>query len=89
TEAVRRVSGLARTVRGPSMSAEPGKVEIVGVQRIRGERVFVLRFLQGRNPDWVGVPFFAKFDAKATWFDQLKPAFGESRFFFENQRDAV
>ncbi len=89
TEAVRRVSGLARTVRGPSMSAEPGKVEIVGAQRVRGERVFVLRFLQARNPDWVGVPFFAKFDAKATWFDQLKPAFGESRFFFENHRDAV
>ena len=89
TDAVTKVSGLARTVRGPSMSADPGKVEIVGVQEIRGERVFVLRFLQGRNPDWVGVPFFAAFDPKATWLDQLKPAFGEDRFFFEDEFEAM
>ena len=88
-EAVSKVSGLARTVRGPSMSAGPGKVEVVGVQEVGGEKVFVLRFLQGRNPNWVGKPFFAKFDAQATWLDQLKPAFGESRFFYEDEYDAM
>ena len=82
--AVRQVSGLARTVRGPSMSATPGKVEVLGVQEVAGERVFVLRFLQGRDPDWVGRPFFARFDPKATWLDQLEPAFGEEPFFFED-----
>ena len=50
---------------------------------------FVLRFLQGRNPAWVGVPFFAAFDPKATWLDQLQPAFGENRFFFEDEFDAM
>ena len=82
--AIRQVSGLARTVRGPSMSATPGKVEVLGVQEVHGEKVFVLRFLQGRNPDWVGRPFFAKYDPAATWFDHLEPAFGESKFFFED-----
>jgi len=81
--AVEQVSGLARTVRGPSMSATPGKVEVLGVQEVGGEKVFVLRFLQGRDPDWVGRPFFAKFDPQATWLDGLKPAFGEDSFFFE------
>ena len=81
--AVEQVSGLARTVRGPSMSATPGKVEVLGVQEVGGEKVFVLRFLQGRDPDWVGRPFFAKFDPEATWLDGLKPAFGEDSFFFE------
>lgn len=80
--AIRQVSGLSRTARGPSMSAGPGKVEIQGVAEIRGERVFVLRFIQGRNPDWVQRPFFARFDPDATWLDQLQPAFGEERFFF-------
>ena len=89
TDAISKVSGLARTVRGPSMSAGPGKVEVVGVQEIRGEKVFVLRFLQGRNPDWVGQPFFAKFDPQATWLHQLKPAFGDDRFFFEDEYDAM
>ena len=82
--AVRQVSGLARTVRGPSMSATPGKVEVLGVQEVAGEKVFVLRFLQGRDPDWVGRPFFARFDPQATWLDQLEPAFGEEPFFFED-----
>ena len=29
-------------------------------------------------------PFFARFDPKATWLDQLEPAFGEEKFFFED-----
>ena len=81
--AYRNVSGLCRTVRGPSMSDHAGKIQVLGVQEIKGEKVFVLRFIQGRNPKWVHVPFFAKFDPKATWFNQLQPAFGEEKFFFE------
>ncbi len=88
-EAVQRVSGLGRTARGPSMSATPGKVEVQGVAEIGGEKVFVLRFLQGRNPDWVQRPFFARFDAEATWLDQLKPAFGDDKFFFEDELAAM
>jgi KamA family protein len=81
--AYRRVSGLARTVRGPSMSATPGKVLVVGVAEVHDEKVFVLKFLQGRDPAWVGRPFFARFDPEATWLSDLEPAFGEDRFFFE------
>ncbi len=84
-DAKRRVSGLARTARGPSMSAAPGKVEVQGVTEVAGEKVFVLRFIQGRNPDWVQQPFFARYDEQATWLDQLRPAFGEKEFFFEEE----
>ncbi|MDK2969655.1 MAG: L-lysine 2,3-aminomutase [Bacteroidetes bacterium ADurb.BinA261] len=77
------VSGICRTVRGPSMSATPGKIQILGITEVKGEKVFVLRFLQCRNPQFVDIPFFAAYDPKATWFDQLKPAFGEEKFFFE------
>lgn len=82
--AFRQVSGLCRTVRGPSMSATPGKVVVHGTQQVRGEKVFVLSFLRGRDREWVGQPFFARFDPEATWLDQLRPAFGERRFFFED-----
>ncbi|MCC8145641.1 MAG: lysine 2,3-aminomutase [Bacteroidales bacterium] len=87
--AYRQVSGLCRTVRGPSMSDHPGKIQILGVQEIKGEKVFVLRFLQGRDPKWVDIPFFAEYNPKATWFDQLKPAFGEEKFFFEENRSKL
>ncbi len=83
SKAYSSVSGICRTVRGPSMSAYPGKVAVRGVREIKGEKMFILNFLQCRNPDLVGIPFFAKFDAEATWLDQLKPAFGEEKFFYE------
>jgi len=78
------VSGLARTVRGPSMSATPGKVHVIGTADLHDQKVIVLRFLQGRNPDWVQVPFFAKYDENAIWLDDLKPALTE-KFFFDDE----
>jgi hypothetical protein len=54
------------------------------VGRVHGEKVFVLEMIQARNPDWVGRPFFAKFDPHASWLDHLEPAFGESKFMFES-----
>ncbi len=82
--AYKQVSGLGRTVRGPSMSATPGKVQVDGVVTVNGQKVFSLRFLQGRNEDWVSRPFFAKYDENAIWLDDLKPAF-EEKFFFEDE----
>lgn len=78
-----QVSGLGRTVRGPVMSATPGKVLIAGTATVKGERVFVLKFLQGRNPDWVARPFFAKFNPEASWLFDLEPAFGSASHFFD------
>ncbi len=88
-EAYSQVSGLGRTVRGPSMSATPGKVLVDGTATINGEEVFVLKFLQARDVDLVGKTFFAKYDTSATWLDDLEPAFGEERFFFEEEAEPV
>ena len=84
SNAYKQVSGLGRTVKGPSMSATPGKVLVDGVITINGKKIIVLKFLQGRNPDWVSKPFFAEFDENAIWLDDLKPAF-EEKFFFEDE----
>lgn len=88
-EAMQQVSGLARTARGPSMSASPGKVEIQGVTEVAGEKVLALRFIQGRNPDWVQRPFFAKYDEQASWLNHLVPAFGEEKWFWQDEYDAI
>lgn len=82
--AYNQVSGICRTVKGPSMSCSPGKIQIVGVSEIHGQKVFVLNFLQGRDSGWVGKPFFAKYNPDAIWIDDLEPAFGEPQFFFED-----
>jgi len=75
TEAYQRVSGLERTVRGPSMSCTPGKVLVDGIAEVQGQKVFALKFIQGRNPEWANRVFFAKYDETARWLDDLKPAF--------------
>lgn len=87
-DAYKQVSGLARTVRGPSMSATPGKIQVLGTSEIEGKKIITLRFLQARNPDWVHIPFFAKYDENAIWIDDLKPAFGE-KFFFEDEMKQI
>jgi KamA family protein len=81
-DAYSSVSGLCRTVRGPSMSATPGKVCVDGVTEVAGQKVFVLHMIQARDPALVGRPFFAEFDPSAVWLSDLKPAFAD-QFPFE------
>jgi KamA family protein len=88
-EVYKSVSGICRTVRGPSMSCLPGKVQILGVNKIGGEKVFNLGLIQGRDPDWVAKSFFSKFDEKAVWYTDLEPAFGEGKFFFQDELDKI
>ena len=84
SDAYVQVSGLGRSVRGPVMAASPGKVLVVGEATVEGQRVFVLKMIQGRDPEWVNRVFFARFDPRAAWIDQLEPAFGRPEFFFES-----
>jgi hypothetical protein len=71
------------------MTISPGKIQIVGITTMptssNPSKVFVLRFLQARNPDWMKETFFAEYNESATWFDQLQPAFGVQEFFFEKE----
>ena len=71
------------------MSALPGKVAITGIADVMGEKVFVLTMLQARNPQWTKTPFFAKYNETATWLNELEPAFGENRFFYQYELDQL
>ena len=82
-KAFSHVSGLARTVRGPSMSALHGKIKIDGIPEINGKKYIAMSFIQGRSSDWVKKPFFSEYNEKACWINELKPAFGNKIFFFE------
>ncbi len=81
-DAYSSVSGLCRTVRGPSMSATPGKVCVDGVTEVAGQKVFALHMIQARDPSLVGRPFFAQYDPAAVWLTDLRPAFA-ARFPFD------
>ncbi|SPO44517.1 uncharacterized protein PSANT_02202 [Moesziomyces antarcticus] len=99
--ALSSVAGTARTVQGPSMSASPGKIQVVGIAEVPSptpgagatqpehEKVFVLRFLQARSPSWCRETMFARFDANASWFDELVPAFSAKEWFFEREYERI
>ncbi|MQY14087.1 hypothetical protein SRB5_42480 [Streptomyces sp. RB5] len=70
--AYRTLPGLARTVRGPVMSATPGKVVVDGTEEAFDGRWFRLRLLQAREPALVGRPFRARYDPAAAWLDDLR-----------------
>ncbi len=72
TEAYAKVSGLAKTVRGPSMSAWPGKILISGIKGSGDAKKFILKFIQSRDPDLINIPFYAKYDENAIWLDDLE-----------------
>ena len=109
-DAYRSVSGLARSVRGPSMSAFPGKVRVLGVFTLRelidqhvyetlrqsvgfdllgdpDQKLAVCDLIQARDPKWVKTVFFAELDGRTSWFDDLRPAFGQKQFPFECSGD--
>ena len=83
------VAGTARQAQGPSMTISAGKVQILGITTVPtssgSSKVFVMRFLQSRDPEWAKQVFFTEYDEKATWFDELKPAFGAKEFFFQKE----
>ncbi len=87
--AYRKMSGLGRTVRGPSMSCAPGKVIVEDILEMNGEKVFALKFTQSRNPAWTNKLFFAEYSETASWIDDLTPAFGHEEFFFEKEMDEL
>jgi L-lysine 2,3-aminomutase len=70
-EATRRLTGLTHTLRGPVMSATPGKVHVNDVIELEGQRLFVLKMLQARDVANSHRVFFAEYDQTATWFDDL------------------
>jgi KamA family protein len=88
-DAYKSVSGICRTVRGPSMSCLPGKIQLLGVSEVKDEKVMVFRMIQGRNPDWAARPFFAKYDEGAIWYTDIKPGFDEEKFFFTDELNAL
>lgn len=72
-DAYQRVRCICGKVRGPSISAHPGKVQMLGVSEVRGEKTMTLRFSQGCNPHWIYQPFLARNDEDALRLDDIPP----------------
>jgi L-lysine 2,3-aminomutase len=73
-EAVRESGSFAKTVSGPVMSADKGKVQVMGIVEnpLNGNKYFMMQYIRHRDYRKTLKPFFMEFDEDATWVDQLK-----------------
>jgi L-lysine 2,3-aminomutase len=71
--AIRETGSFAKTLTGPVMSADKGKVHIMGIvtNPVDGNKYFMMQYVRHRDYTKTFRPFFMGYDDKATWVDQL------------------
>lgn len=80
----RELPSVSRPSRYITQTSSAGKISLLGTAEIAGEKVFALKFNEGRNMEWMDRVFFARYDEETTAIDRLKP-FGAEKFFFEGE----
>ncbi len=90
----RELPSISRPSRYITMTSSAGKISLLGEMEVKGEKVFVLKFNEGRNMDWMDEVYLAKYDPEQNTIEKLKPFEGEKHFFedelaeIENTLDA-
>ncbi|MEN8118148.1 MAG: hypothetical protein ABFS16_14280 [Bacteroidota bacterium] len=80
----RGLASINRPSRYITMTSSAGKTSLMGTTEINGEKVFVLKFNEARNMEWMDNTYFAKYDEKETVIERLAP-YGEDKYFYEDE----
>lgn len=80
----RELPSISRPSRYITQTSSAGKISLLGTAEINGEKVFVLKFNEGRNMHWMDRVFFARYDEHETVTERLRP-YGADRFFYEQE----
>lgn len=67
-----------------TMTSSAGKVSLMGTTEINGEKLFVLKFNEGRNMDWIDTVYLARYDEQETTIENLKP-YPADKHFYEDE----
>ncbi len=82
------LASVNRPSRFITMTSSAGKISLLGTTEIKGEKVFVLKFNEGRNMDWMDRVYLAKYDEVQNTIEKLKPFEGE-KFYYEDDLHAI
>ena len=80
----RTLPSINRPSRYITMTSSAGKVSLIGTAEVKGEKVFVLKFNEGRNMKWMDRVYLAKYDEEENTIEKLKP-FDTDRYFYEDE----
>ncbi|MFO8029988.1 MAG: hypothetical protein R6U28_09015 [Cyclonatronaceae bacterium] len=80
----RTLPSINRPSRYITMTSSAGKVSLIGTAEVRGEKVFVLKFNEARNMEWMDRVFLAKYDEEENTIENLEP-YDTDRYFYEDE----
>lgn len=80
----RSLASINRPSRYITMTSSAGKISILGTLEINGQKLFALKFNQGRNMEWLDRVYLAHYDEKENTIANLKP-YGSDKHFFEDE----
>jgi lysine 2,3-aminomutase len=80
----RSLPSINRPSRHVSMTTSAGKISIMGTTIVDGEKLFALKFSEGRNMGWLDQVFLAKYDEHTNNVALLTPHDTE-KFFFADE----
>ncbi|HSH20242.1 MAG TPA: hypothetical protein VLA03_07300, partial [Draconibacterium sp.] len=80
----RSLASINRPSRYITMTSSAGKTSLLGTSEINGKKVFVLKFNESRNMQWMDEVYFAEYDEKENTIEKLKP-YNSSKYFYEDE----
>ncbi len=80
----RSLASINRPSRYITMTSSAGKVSLLGTLEVKGEKVFALKFNEGRNMEWLDEVYLAKYDEKQNAIEKLEP-FDSDKYFYEDE----
>jgi len=80
----RSLASINRPSRYITMTSSAGKISLLGTTELNGEKLFALKFNEGRNMEWLDKVYLAKYDEKENTIEKLKP-YGADKHFFEDE----
>ena len=84
----RSLPSIGRPSRYITMTSSAGKTSLLGTTEVNGEKVFVLKFNEARNMEWMDRVFLAKYDEQENTIEKLIPYEGDA-YFYKADLDAI
>ncbi len=80
----RSLPSINRPSRYITMTSSAGKISLLGTLELNGQKLFALKFNEGRNMEWMDKVFLAYYDEKENTIAHLKP-YGSEKHFYEDE----
>ena len=66
------------------MTSSAGKISLLGTVDLHGEKLFALKFNEGRNLEWLDKVYLTHYDENENTIANLRP-YGTDKHFYEDE----